>query len=406
MTPWLILVESNTSGTGPLFASAALRCGCRPMLLATDPLRYKFAQEMQLDTLKINTQDEQAILTACRRLEAESGVAGVTSSSEYYVSAAAKLARRLELPGPDAAAIRACRDKLQQRLTMQKAKVSIPRFAPAKSPEGAVEAACRLGFPVVVKPTSGSGSAGVRLCYDEDQVASHGSALLQQKINERGLPVPSCLLVEEAVDGPEYSVETFDHQVIGVTKKYLGALPDFIEVGHDYPAALSAEDEGRICRTALRAIKAMGLGWGPAHVELRVTADGPKIVEVNPRLAGGHIPDIVRLASGIDLICETVRKVIGLEPQLTRRVRKHASIRFILSNGSGTLLRAKGLEPARRVTGIVEAEMYIKPGDEVRRYGDFRDRLGHVIAVGKSACDARDAVELARELIKLEVGHS
>ena len=85
-----------------------------------------------------------------------------------------------------------------------------------------------------------------------------------------------------------------------------------------------------------QALRALGLGWGPAHVELRLTQDGPRIVEVNPRLAGGMIPRMVEEALGIDLIEHVVadRRRAGRGRSRPARSRA-ASIRFLLAHGPG-----------------------------------------------------------------------
>ena len=399
-TPWLVLIESNTSGTGRLFARAAIQQGARPILLTDDPSRYKYIDEERLEVLQINTQDEEALFDACMDMKREAGVAGITSSSEYFILTAAVLASKLGLPGASPEVIRICRDKQAQRVRLQEAVVGIPAFRSVRSVEQALEAAEILGFPVVVKPVSGTGSAGVKLCSDGDEVVQHAEALLEQKYNERGMALPHHILVEEFVNGPEYSVETFGPQVIGVTQKHTGQCPHFVEVGHDYPAPLFSETEEIIIQETTRAARALGVTWGPAHFELRLTQSGPKIIEVNPRLAGGYIPELVRLATGIDLVAETIRITMGKKTQLKPRRQRYASIHFILSPHEGQLAEWNGLDRAQRVPGIEDVQSYAKPGDWLRLRGDFRDRIGHVVATGDTPASSRATVELAGRLIK------
>jgi biotin carboxylase len=403
-TPWLVLVESNTSGTGRLFAREALRQGTRPILLTDDAARYQYAEEDRLDVLTLNTADEEALFAACRELKSGAGLAGITSSSEYYIPIAASLAQRLGLPGAPPEVIRTCRDKEFQRVSLRNAGVGIPDFRAVDTVSQAVAAAKELGFPVVLKPVSGTGSSGVKLCADAPEVAAHSSALLQQARNERGMAIRRRILIEELATGPEYSVEMFGASVIGITQKHLSQIPYFVEVGHDYPAPLSAPAERIITQAATRAAQALGLCWGPAHLELRRTASGPKIIEVNPRLAGGHIPELVRLATGLDLIAETVRITRGQQPELKGRFCRHASIRFIISPSEGLLAEWEGQERARAIPGVEEVQTYVKPGALVSLRGDFRDRIGHVIATGKTAEAARATVEYAGSLVQAMVG--
>jgi biotin carboxylase len=91
------------------------------------------------------------------------------------------------------------------------------------------------------------------------------------------------------------SVETValaagDVRVIGITAKHLSPPPLFVEIGHDFPAALDQNESATVHKTALSALAAVGFDFGPAHTEIRLTQEGPVVVEINPWLAGGMIP--------------------------------------------------------------------------------------------------------------------
>ncbi|HVG21891.1 MAG TPA: ATP-grasp domain-containing protein [Blastocatellia bacterium] len=403
-SPWLVFIESNTSGTGRLFARAAAREGFEPVLLAKDPARYGYAGEDGIRVIQADTQDLGAVLNLLRNLMGDRGIAGVTSSSEYYIEMVGEVTRRLALPGPNPEAIRLCRDKQAQRIRLQSAGAGVPMFTPAESTEAAVEAAKAIGLPVVVKPVNGSGSVGVKMCDRLGEVQEHASALLGQKVNERGLPLPGRILIEEMVLGPEYSVEAFGRNIIGITQKHLGPLPYFVEAGHDFPAPLSEETKSEINDAVVAAIDALGLGWGPSHSELRLTKQGVKIIEVNPRLAGGYIPELVRLAFGIDMIDETIKLVAGRHSGPEKTTSRCSSIRFIIPDRDGILLNVHNLNKAEQLSGVVEARLYSSLGNSICCYGDFRSRVGHVIAVADSVESSSAIATEARREIELVIG--
>ncbi|OKJ72339.1 ATP-grasp domain-containing protein [Streptomyces sp. CB02460] len=392
----LLLVESNTTGTGRLFARRAVELGVVPVLLCTDPDRYPYAAEDGLRTVVTDTADPDRLAATAERLAADTPVAGVLTSSEYYVPAAAALAARLGLPGPSADAVRACRDKAEQRRTLAAAGVGVPTFAVVSTPAAARSAAAHR-MPVVVKPSQGSGSLGVRLCADLDEVEAHTRTLLAAGVNERGVAVPGRVLVEEYLTGAEYSVEVFGTEAVVTVAKHVGPLPSFVEVGHDLPAALPAEVERELGRTAVRAVTALGLGWGAAHVELRLDGASAKVIEVNPRLAGGMIPELVRRACGADLVRAQVLAALGRPAHPEHAGRGRAAIRFLTTDRDGVLAPdlTGALARARAVPGVAEAVLYRSPGEPVGPAADFRGRLGHVIAVADRAAAAADAAELA-----------
>ncbi len=391
---WFVLVESNTTGSGRLFCARARDLGLRPVLLARDPGRYPYVAHDGIDSAVVDTTDPAAVLAACAALEGN--VVGVTSSSEYFVGTASEVARELGLPHQDPDAVRACRDKHTQRGRLRAAGVPSPGHDAAATPDSAVAAAAALTLPVVVKPLSGSGSIATRLCTTLDEVREAAAAILHADPAELGLPAQPAVVIEEYLDGPEYSVETLDGEVVGITAKHLGPHPHFVEIGHDFPAPLSPSDERAIGTAALDALRALGLGWGAAHVELRLTSDGPRIVEVNPRLAGGMIPRIVEEALGIDLIAHLVASTAG-RPRPPRPTRDaSASIRFLVAASGGLLVEISGTEQARRLPGVVDVVVTREPGQRIVLRHSFQDRLGFVIA---SATDGGLAAKVADEAL-------
>ncbi|MFL5381243.1 MAG: ATP-grasp domain-containing protein [Longimicrobiaceae bacterium] len=396
----LLFVESNTSGTGRLFARTARNLGFVPVLITTRPGKYAYlAEEGAPEVVVVPRVDEDALhARVAARWGGAAGVAGITSSSEYFVATAAALAARFGLPGPDAASVRAARDKSRQREVLAAGGVPSPAFRAVSSAPEAAAAAREIGFPVVLKPVDGSGSVGVRACADAAEAGSHAALLFAS--GERGARV----LVESFVAGDEFSVEVFSGRVVGITRKHLGAPPCFVEAGHDYPADVSAEAASALAGSATRGTELLGLGWGPLHWELRIDREGRAVpMEVNPRLAGGFIPELVRHAQGIDLIRETLRLVVGREPELVAARRCHASIRFLFAPGAGRLAAIEGMPEALARPDVVEVTAYRRAGDELAVHGDFRDRIGHVVACAGEARAAARAAERARDAVRVRV---
>jgi biotin carboxylase len=378
-----VFVESNTTGTGRLFARAARELGFVPLLLAVDPGRYPFAREDAVRVEQVDTSSVEAIIAHVRRRMAGDGVAGVCSSSEYFAAAAAAVAQALDRPHADAACLRRAQDKIEQYACLSRAGVSVPPFVPVRDPEAAETAVAALDPPFVIKPHRGSGSLGVRRCDTRPDALAHVRQLLAQRENERGAPIDPAALVTAYVGGAEYSVELFSGEPIGCTRKHLSPEPLFVEIGHDFPAPLTGVDRDALETTAREAARALGLMWGPVHVELRLTPDGPVIIEVNARLAGGFIPELVRVAAGQDLIRATIALAGGLPVDLRRTCHEAAAIRFARAERSGIL--EIDTSRAAVLPGLIETRWYRASGDRVDPQGDFRDRVGHVLAAGATA---------------------
>jgi S-sulfo-L-cysteine synthase (3-phospho-L-serine-dependent) len=435
------MVESNTTGTGRTFAVAARDRGLRPVLLSSRPERYPWVAEDAVDTVRADTTDPACVADVARAAASTAHPAGIVTSSEYFVAVTARAASRLGLPGADPAAVEGCRDKRRQRAALARSGVAVPAHFPATTAAAAAAAASEIGFPVVVKPADGTGSRGVRLCRDPAEVHDHTDGLLTRRHDERGRPTIGAVLVEEYVPGPEFSVETFGTEIVGITAKHLGPAPWFVEYGHDFPAntdpavpdsLVSATGCGErpsrgpvatgcgeaspnaamwvtegprsaIRAPALDALEALGLGFGPAHTEIRLGPHGPVVIEVNPRLAGGRIPTLVRLATGIDLVGAAVDVAIGETRPLPRPGPGHASIRFLVAPQAGRVRRTGGVADAAAVPGVVDVAIAARPGQRVGGTGSFLDRVGHVIAAATTAAAAGTAAEAALSLLELDL---
>lgn len=398
----IVLIESNTSGTGPLFVEAAKRIGVTPVLFAEDPSRYAFARQPGLEVVRQSCRSVGEIESRLEGLSWKLDIAGIYTSSEYFIETAGALALGRNLPGADPRAVRNCRNKWTQFNLLNAAGIGIPATRLATTPAEAISAGRELGLPVVLKPCEGTGSVGVRRCDTPNEVTAHAAALLAMRTNERGFPMPPEILVQEYVNWPEFSAEMFSKRLLGITRKHVSEPPYFVETGHDFPLPIGEEDFHRLEQMFARALDAVGLSWGPSHIEFRRHEDRMAIMEINPRLAGGFIPELIRLAYGYDVIEATLRSVLGAPVEWPSRQERYASIRFVLSQGNGTL-SAVHLPELSGMADIVDLRLYKNIGDHVAITHDFRDRIGHVIAAGAEPEAIAQSVETARNAVHVEV---
>ncbi|MFJ8764544.1 ATP-grasp domain-containing protein [Streptomyces clavifer] len=344
------------------------------------------------------TNDVGTLLPQAERLHEALRFDGVITSCDYYLPTAARIAARLGLPGPAAEAMEnACRKDATRRI-LDAAGLPGPRFAVCTDAVAAAEAARAIGYPLVVKPVDLCAGMLVRRVDDETELAAACDALAGFPVNARGQLRTPHILLEEFLRGPEVSVETVSYagttHVVGVTDKSVGGAPAFIETGHMFPAALGPDDLAAATGTALRAGAALGLDDVVAHTEIKLTPDGPRVVEVNPRPAGNRITELVRHVTGIDLAAACVDVALGREPDLRRRDTglRSAAIGFLVPEAAGTLASVEGAAGMRDADGVLEVQM-AEPGRKVGAADSNNAYLGHVMAGDAAGLGARDRVE-------------
>lgn len=210
---------------------------------------------------------------------------------------AAMVAENFGLPHISSEVAVLATDKERQRELMQRSGVRVPRWQRAKNTDD-IELWRRRFGDVVVKPVDRSASAGVT----KVSAPAGSESAFDTAMNESGA---GRVLVEEYIEGPEFSVESVaidGAQVsVAVTRKLIGHSPQFLELGHSVPADLPTHLIAEIEQLAMEATHALGVDLGVCHTEVKLTEQGPVLIEVNARPAGDRICDLLHLALGVDL---------------------------------------------------------------------------------------------------------
>ncbi|MCA0051716.1 acetyl-CoA carboxylase biotin carboxylase subunit family protein [Mesorhizobium sp. B283B1A] len=394
----LILVEGHRSN-GPLYVRAAQRFGLDPIVLSANPAQYDYLAAESIETIRVDTSNFDALVTECSRLNASYDIAGITGLKEAFYATVGKLCRHFNLPGPNPTSIERCCDKLVQRQLLEKAGLPIPAYRLAVTAKDVESSAAEIGLPVVLKPVVGSGSTGVRLCRDLDELAEHTNFLSGGK--HTWGPSPR-ILVEEFAQGPLYVANLMENEVVGITAYEFGPPPHFIAHQYICPAPLTDSEHQRIAQVSLSCLRALGLGWGPSNIEFRWTKLGPVVIEVNPRMAGGD-PELIKLGYGIDLVTEHVKLIIGEECDLRKRHSQAAATRCLVPDRDGILDWIGGGRRAAAVPGVVEVKFFVEPTTPIIRKGDYQDYLGYVIAASPSRAQTEAILQRAVDLINWSI---
>ncbi len=278
--------------------------------------------------------------------------------------------------------------------------VEHPWFYILKTKEDLETVVDNLTFPCISKPTDNSGSRGVMLINSIEELKA---AVEYSSSCGRG----GSVIVEEYLSGSEVSVEIIVLDgivnVLQVTDKITTGAPHFVETGHTQPSRLPQRDVDAIKDLASRAVKAVGIENGPAHVEIMLTKNGPRMIELGARMGGDCITThLVPLSTGVDMIKAVIQLSCGETPDITPKFNKGSAIRFIDAK-QGVINDIKGVEEARNVEGIREVSLTKGVGDKLEGIKSSTDRVGFVIAQGSSADNAADISEQAITKISVEV---
>lgn len=299
----------------------------------------------------------------------------VLTAGELGVELADALAEALGLPGNGTALSEARRNKYGQNEALRAAGVPAARQLLVSSAEELELWHEELGGRVVVKPVRSMGNDGVSFCDTPlDSVAAykalHGHPNTFDIINEG-------VVAQEYLTGVEYAVDTAScrgcHRVTDIwqyTKINVNGVVDRM-AGH-FTVAPENPVWPVLAGYAQQVLDALGVGYGPAHLEVIVTDDGPRLVEGGFRIAGASVPFYAELAAGESQITWTLDAYLDpdrfvAEHQRPYRLVNHVAQAFPTSPVSGVLRSYPGLEAVRRLESFHSVIEHVSPGQRLDR---------------------------------------
>lgn len=279
------------------------------------------------EVVQVPDPSVDTVLCAVQDWVREYDVKASICCGEVFVDPAGALGELLRLPGPGGWASRVCRDKIMQRTALDSFGPRWRAVAPAERSHA--EPPC---YPAVVKPAGRMYSSGVRRVDDVEELRA---ALTQYGPGE-------AVLLEELVEGPEFSVEALVHEgeVLwsGITAKRTNEDGGrfFTEMGHTSPApGLAPAEEEALLSANAGVLSRLGLRSGITHAEFRLSRGRAVLMEVAARLPGDAITMLWHLATGAPMEPAIVDLALGIKPDYPQPSRRAAQ-RY-LDHDSGTL---------------------------------------------------------------------
>lgn len=348
----------------------------------------------------ISTIDTESVLVAAR----EHKIDGImTLASDMPMRTVAAVAKELELVGVTEETALAATDKGIMRQRLQEFGVPVPAFYKVNTRDEYYQAINKLGVKCIVKPADNSGSRGVDLLSNLEDSQEIEKAYHYSKSFSRN----GTIVVEEYMEGPEVSVETLSLagkcHVIQITDKLTTGAPYFVEMGHNQPSLLPKNIQQQIEKVAKMAVKALGIQNGPSHTEIKVTSEGPKIVEIGARLGGDNITThLVPLSTGVDMVEACIRIALGEIPDLESKFAKASAVRYF-DLSSGLIEKIDGVEEAEQLEGIKQISIVRGIGENSVEIKSSVDRVGFVIAQAEEPQIAIERCENAMRIIKIDI---
>lgn len=340
-----------------------------------DNIAHKYSDEY----VNVSIIDKDAVLKVAQEKEID----GIMSFGvDPGVIAASYVQNQLGLPsfGPyESVEILQNKDKFRQFLADN--GFNVPKSKGFSSIEEALAQLDWFEYPVIVKPTDSAGSKGVTRvdCFDELRPAlefafNHsikGKVIVEEFIEKLGCSSDTdSFSVDGELKFVSFSAQRFDEQ----------AINPYTPAAYSWPSTFTSEEEAYLTSEIQRLLTLLQMKTSIYNIETRIGVNGkPYIMEVSPRGGGNRLAEMLRYATGVDLITAAVRACVGDEIGCIEQkpYNGHWAEVVLHADSSGVF---EDLDISKNLSAeIIEKDLWVKKGEYVEGFEGANNAIGMLV---------------------------
>lgn len=348
--------------------------------LLQDELKTKYPNLKFKHRVVVSFSDKTALLNRVDRLKKRPDA--VISVYENYVLPAAWIAEHLGVFGMPVDSAMRCTDKdlMRQAFALAPEKIS-PDFMVVTNEEDLKDFASKHKFPLIIKPANLAKSLLVTKNHNLDELLANyrkSMSLLDGIYKKYAASRTPKLLVEEFLQGSIHSVDAFidaggnPHvldQIVDYKTGYDIGFEDNFHYSRVLPSKLSSEDRQSLKRCAEIAARSLGMKCSPAHIEVIMTPDGPRIVEIGAR-NGGYRERMHMLANGIDIMSAALDVFTGRQPEINATKNENVAVLELFPKTAGEYVGVNNEDKLRELPSLNNFIPKRKAGEQIGKAAD------------------------------------
>lgn len=341
-----------------------------------DNIAHKYSDEY----VNVSIIDKEAVLAVAR----EKQIGGIMSFAvDPGVVTAAYVQDKMGLPafGPyESVCILQNKDRFRDFLA--KHGFNVPQAKGFSSVKEAMSEKYWYPWPVIVKPTDSAGSKGVtRVDRLEDLEAAlqmafdhslSGRVIVEEFIEKVGCSSDSdCFSVDGELKFVSFSAQRFDDN----------APNPYTPSAYSWPSTFTKEQEAELSSEIQRLLALLGMRTSVYNIETRIGANGkPYIMEVSPRGGGNRLSEMLRFATGVDLITNAVRAAVGDDvADIEQKDYDGHWAEVVLHTEKSGRFQSLDIALDFSEKHVRQTDLWVKPGDEVRAFMGANDAIGTLV---------------------------
>lgn len=384
------------------------------------PKSSDFRHEYLEDTIECSLHDWDLLEKTITDYHAKMPFCALLPIYEGAVEITAIIAKKIGVFGNDVQSAKASRNKFLSWQRWKEHNLPIPHTIDITTADHALSRVKNeLDFPVVLKLADSMNSQGVILARHEDEfntALTQLNGLIDRPMNlnheidrNRNAYARSeiRIIAQEFCEGAEVSVDVLCHetyQVVGIFEKTLSKGPYFAETMSVHPTSLGTQREAELGALAIDALKALGFNKGVAHVEIRYSAQGPKVLEAGLRPGGAYTVMAIEHLLNINLYIMLAKIHLGMALESLEATYQASLYGGIVYPSSGTLKSVHGMDVFDEVQGLLDIKILNQVDDLV--FGlphSAQPHFCYYLLGGHSRDDVIKQHELIKSAIHLEI---
>jgi biotin carboxylase len=391
--------KGHVADWSSLLAAQAARRQLDLVVADLEPNLASLPASVAAHAVAVDYTDPEACVAVARKVAATRRLVAVIGFREYALLSTAHAAEAVQLPWNSVKAISLSRTKDLCRERLREAGLPQPALAVFSDPADAVSFLDKRIGRWIIKPRDAFGSQGVALATKDSSE--------NMKLTSHALTYSDQLIVEEFIEGLEYSVEGMvidgAPTVLGITRKITSKPPYFVELGHQQPAFVSPAIAERLGTVARDAVQAVGLTHSLFHVEAWVRADGEIICgEVHSRTGGDWIHALTAfIRPGLELFGAVIDDIMNRPVPIPPVAAGRLAAVHVVTAPPGIVSEVSGVDEARK--NSLAVDIRATPGTQITQLTDSFGRAALVVAGVTDGSDAGAAARRAAEKLLFTV---
>lgn len=341
-----------------------------------DNIAHKYSDEYH----NVNITHQEEVLDLAQKINID----GIMSFAvDPGVLSASYVAEKMGLPGCPYNSVKILQNKALFRQFLEMNGFNVPKSKAFKTYDNALKNINYFQFPVFVKPVDSAGSKGVNKVNTIDELHTAVNEALSHSLRAKEF------IIEEYIPTDGYSSDTDSFSInndlvyISFSNQYFDekAANSYVPSAYSWPSKISTNHQLELIGELKRLVKLLKLGTSLYNIEVKVSPDNkPYIMEVSPRGGGNRLAEMLKYATGTDLIKHAVLAALG-EKNINISMPEYKGYwaEIILHSRKNGVFKSIDIDPKIEKENLIDTDVWVNPGDKINSFQSANNALGTLI---------------------------